>query len=188
MIRHVGDPSRGLIAAYREGLGLAAVAIVCGPAGVRIIAAPGDGGLATAAEDLRARWWCRRAADAARLAAAARRSLRRESSAAAMAAAGGGSGDSALSCARAAVLGAAEELGIALQSDQETDAQAMNVAARIEAEMHKQQECGGMKSVNKAYRAYRLAASERDERALRYHECLSKYRESLVRQAAFALR
>jgi len=187
MIRMEHDES-GLVAAYREGLGLAAVAIVCGPAAARIIVvAPGDAAL-DAAENVAARWWCRHAADAARLAAAARRSLRRESNDAAITAGGGRGDDSSPSRARAALLTAAQKFNVALQSDQEIAADAINVAARIEAEMRKQQQCGGLKSVNKAYRAYRLDAGGRGERVLRYDQWMSRYVENLVRQAACALR
>jgi hypothetical protein len=66
-----------LIAAYREGLGLAAVVVTRGPAGIRVSAVrQGTGGMPDepAAE---ARWWCRRAADAERVASAAIRRLRR---------------------------------------------------------------------------------------------------------------
>lgn len=185
MVRKIGEEHCGLAAAYREGLGLAAVAIVCGPAGARIAAVPAAAGDA-AAENVQTRWWCARAADATRLAAAARRSLRRESSGAA--AAGGRSDDSALSCARAAVLAAAEKFNIALQSDQDIAAEAINVAARVEAEMQKQQQRGGLKSINKAYRSYRLEAGGRGERVLRYDQWMRKYRENLLRQIAAALR
>lgn len=192
MVRKIGEEHCGLVAAYREGLGLAAVTIVCGPTGARIVA-PGAAGRDAAAENAQARWWCARAADATRLAAAARRSLRRESSrgptpAPAAAAAGGRSDDSALSCARAAVLAAAEKFNIALQSDQDIAAEAINVAARVEAEMQKQQQRGGLKSVNKAYRSYRLEAGGRGERVLRYDQWMRKYREDLLRQIAAALR
>lgn len=195
MVGKIGDERCGLAAAYREGLGLAAVAVVCGPAGTRIFAAaPGDDGLCAAAENVQARWWCRRAADATRLASAAKRLQRRESSdggtmAGATAAARGRADNSAaLSSACAAVLAAAEKFNIVLQSDQEIAAEAMNVAARIDAEMQKQQQSGGLKSVNKAYRSYRLESSGRGERVLRYDEWMRKYRENLVRQVACALR
>jgi hypothetical protein len=62
-----------LIAAYCEGLALAAVVVTCGPAGIRVSAVrQGTGGMPDepAAE---ARWWCRRAADAERVAVAAMR-------------------------------------------------------------------------------------------------------------------
>jgi hypothetical protein len=67
-----------LVAAYREGLGLAVVALMRGPAGVRIAAAKqGIDGLPEAADVVAARWWCRRAADAKQVAAAATARLRR---------------------------------------------------------------------------------------------------------------
>ena len=66
-----------LIAAYREGLGLAAVVVTCGAAGVRVSAVGQGNGGAPDAAAAEARWWCRRAADAERVAAAAMRRLRR---------------------------------------------------------------------------------------------------------------
>jgi hypothetical protein len=195
MVRKSTDERCGFAAAYREGLGLAAIAVVRSPAGTRIIAAaPGDEGSVAATEEPQAQWWCRRAADAMRVASAARRLLRRGSAKAettppAAVAAGAQAEDAAsLSCARAAVLAAAEKFNVVLQSDQEIVSEAMNVAARIDAEMQTQQRCGGLKSVNKAYRSYRLESCGRGERVLRYDEWMRKYRENLVRLAAFALR
>jgi hypothetical protein len=195
MVRKSADERSGFAAAYREGLGLAAVCVVRGPAGTRIVAAAaGDEVSAAAAESPQVRWWCRRAADAMHVASAARRLQRRERAKAetmppAAAAAGAQAEDAAsLSSARAAVVAAAEKFNIVLQSDQEIVSEAMNVAARIDAEMQTQQRCGGLKSVNKAYRGYRLESRGRGERVLRYDEWMRKYRENLVRLAACALR
>jgi len=94
----------------------------------------------------------------------------------------------ALSLACTAVLAAAKRLNIVLQSDQEVIGEAMKVAARVDAEMQKQLQSGGLKSVNKAYRTYRLETGARGERVLRYDEWMRKYKENLVRQVAFALR
>ena len=70
-MRDIARPPRDLAAAYREGLGLAPIAVICGAAGTRITAPAPGGEDPSAAETLRARWWCRRAVDAARVAAAA---------------------------------------------------------------------------------------------------------------------
>ena len=119
-----------LIAAYHEGLGLAAITAIRGPDGVRI-SARGQGGGAVSAEPAgEARWWCRRSADAERLAAAATRRLRRRESRDASAEVASGcvsspaEGDpsDALVVAGAAIVGAAKRLNIALLSDEEVHA------------------------------------------------------------------
>jgi hypothetical protein len=175
-----------MVAAYCAGLALAAVAIISRAAGPHIVAVASDGGepFADAAE-VYLRWWCRRAADAERLAAAAGRTLRRESNNSPGAQA---DESSALSRASAAILAAARRLAITLQSDDDIAAAAMDVAARIEVEMQRQQQSGGLKSVNKAYRSYRLETSGRGERVLRYDEWMRQYKENLVRQVAATLR
>jgi len=186
----------GLAAAYREGLGLAAVAVICGQAGIRISAAErGDASPFAAAESVQARWWCRRATEAARVAAAATARLRRRGSL------DGGATPStpALACveaeassavlpACASVEAAAQRFNIVLRSDDEILDEAMDVVGRVDAEMQKLQNSGGLKSINKAYRRYRLEASGRGERILRYDEWMRKYRENLVRKLASTLR
>jgi hypothetical protein len=175
------DERAGFAAAYREGLGLAAIAVLCDGEGTRIVAlSPGEDVALSAGESAEARWWCRRADDAARVAASAGRMLRRESNGA------GGSADA--SRAEAAVLAAAKKLNVALHSEQDIGDAAMTIAARVDAELQQQHESGGLKSINKAYRSYRLDSSARGERVLRYDEWMRKYREKLVRQIASALR
>jgi hypothetical protein len=185
-----------LIAAYREGLGLAAVVVTRGPAGIRVSAVrQGTGGMPDepAAE---ARWWCRRAADAERVAAAAMRRLRRcESRDGAVPAApqrvsspASGDASDALALADEAIAGAAKRLNIALLSNEEVAADAMTALGRVDEEIERLQRSGDLKSVNTSYRAYRLEASARGEKALRYAEWMDKYRENLVRQLAAALR
>jgi hypothetical protein len=196
MIRETRNECCGLIAAYREGLGLAAVVVTGGGAeNLRIkVAAFGEEGHGATADGAHARWWCRRAADAERVAAAAARLLRRESKKlpigmpAPAVASQQPDEYAAISRAETAVLAAAHRLNVVLQSDQEIAEEAAQVIARLEAEMQQQQRCGGLKAVNKAYRDYRLATSARGERVLRYDEWMSQYRQNLVRQVAAALR
>jgi hypothetical protein len=185
-----------LIAAYREGLGLAAITAIRGPDGVRISAGGQGGAVASVEPGGEARWWCRRSADAERLAAAATRRLRRHESR-------DGSGTAALErlsspaagdladtlvVAGEAIAGAAKRLNIALLSDEEVHTDVMAVIARVDAEIEKMQRSGELKSLNKSYRAYRIETLARGEKTLRYDEWMGKYRENLVRQLAAALR
>jgi hypothetical protein len=184
-------PARAsVVAAYREGLGLAGIAIVCEAAGARVAAI----GPADANPDIETkiqmRWWCRRAADAERVASAAALRMRR------LELRGDGASfsprlvedSSVFSSACDAVLAAARRLNVLLQSDDEIADEAALVAARVRAEMQKLQQSGGLKSVNQAYRDYRIEATARGERIVRYAEWMRKYEENLVRQAACALR
>jgi hypothetical protein len=181
MTREGGDEREALIAAYREGLGLATIAVIDAAAGVRIVAPTAQDHDAACAQDgVHVRWWCRRADDAARVAALAARMLRRESNDA--------NRSARLSRAQEAVFAAAAKLAIALRSDADIAAEAMAVAARLVAEMRKQQQSGGLKSLNKAYRSYRIESSGRGERVLRYDEWMRQYRQNLVRQVASTLR
>lgn len=195
MIRKARNECGDLVAAYRQGLGLAAVIATADAGGLRIkIAACGEEKPAAATDGANLRWWCRRAADAERVAAAAARIFRRESKtrpvgvSAAAIASGQPDESEAISLAATAVLSAADKLNIVMQSDSELAAEAAHVIARIEAEMQCQQRYGGLKALNKAYRDYRLETSARGERVQRYDEWMSKYRQNLVRQVAAALR
>lgn len=171
------DERGAFAAAYREGLGLAAIAVICDAGGARIIALkPGADAAHGATDGAQAHWWCRRADEAARVAAAAARMIRRESS------------DADRRAGAAAVLAAAKKLNIALHSDDDIADAAMNAAARVDAQLQQQQLSGGLKSVNQAYRSYRLDSSARGERVLRYDEWMRRYRENLVRQIASMLR
>lgn len=161
-----------MTAAYRQGLGLAAVVAVPEADGLRIIALAPDGEDAPTLEPPQVRLWCRRQAEAACIAAAAARIVRRKPN-----------GDVA-----EAIRGAAKKLGVAVQTDDEVAREAMIVAERIALETRKQQQSGALKSVNQAYRSYRLEANARGERALRYDAWMQRYREDLVRQAAATLR
>lgn len=173
-MRKNADARCGFAAAYREGLGLAAVVVVGDTDGTGIAVFAASQVAPAAAETVQAHWWCRRAVEAEGVAAAAARLLRRRTD------------DRALP--GAAVAEAAKKLGIAIFSDEEIAAEADSVIARVEAEMQKQQQSGALKSVNRAYRAYRLETSARGERVLRYDEWIRKYKESLIRQVASALR
>lgn len=167
-----GDECRRITAAYCEGLSLAAVVAVQGVDGPRIIThAPGSDD-ATTVEQLLVRMWCRGEAEAACVAMAAAKVLHRKPD----------------SDAGKVVRGAAKKLGIVVQTDEEIAVEAMAVAARIAREMRKQQQSGELKSVNQAYRSYRLETSARGERALRYDVWMQRYREDLVRQIAATLR
>jgi hypothetical protein len=178
-----------LMTAYCEGLGLAAIAIVDDGAGPRIavIGAPqaqaASGSPAVAA----LRWWCRRAADAERVAASAARALRRQSK-------DGVARPSpdAPTCAphdlSAAIEDAARRLGIALYSDDDIAMDGEGIIARVEAEIENLKRAGQLKSVNQSYRAHRLQASARGEKAAPYAEWLNQYKANLVRELAGALR
>jgi hypothetical protein len=176
-MRKKPDERAGFAMAYREGLGLAAVAVLCYGEGARIVApSPGEDGASSDGESMQACWWCRRSDDAARIATLAARMLRRDSSAANK------------SAAEAVVLAAAKKLNVALYTEQDIADAAMTIAARVDAELQQQHQSGGLKSINKAYRGYRLDSSARGERVLRYDEWMRKYRENLVRQIASTLR
>lgn len=177
------DERSALAAAYREGLGVVCITIICDARGTRIVA--GDNALG-AGQEIGARWWCRRAADAKRVASAATGQLRRR---------GDGARPSAaletkdlLTLACDAILAAARRVSVVLQSDDEIAEEASLVAARVDAEMQKLRQSGGLKSVNKAYQEYRLEANRCGKPAIRYDDWMRKYRENLVRQAACALR
>jgi hypothetical protein len=166
------DECRRMAAAYRKGLGLTAVVAVQDADGVRIIAvAAGDDAAATDQQE-QVRLWCKREAEADCVATAATRILRRKPAA----------------DAAEAILAEARKLDIAVQSDEETAGDAMTVATRVALEMQRQQQSGELKSLNQAYRSYRLEASARGERALRYDAWMARYREDLVRKVAATLR
>jgi hypothetical protein len=180
-----------VVAAYREGLGLVGIAIVCGAVGARVIVVgPGDA-KPDADADVKFRWWCLHAADAQRIASAATRQTRRlESRAGDTSSTLGSAGDVslALSQARDAVLVAARRLNILLQSDIEIADEAAVVAARIDAEVERMRLRGELKSVNQAYRKYRIEATARGERVMSYAEWMRKRKEKWVREAASTLR
>jgi len=166
-----------LIAAYREGLALAAVTVIERADGLRIRAMRYEETLPSD-ENLAARWWCRRAAEAQCVADSAARTFhhsRRKSS-----------DQSALVCD--AVVRAAQRLGVALRTDADLDREAGRAIARLDAEIASQMRAGALKSVNQSYRQYRLAASSRGERALPYAKWMDGYKIKLMREIAANLR
>jgi hypothetical protein len=178
-----------LIAAYREGLGLSAIAIIRTATGIRIVALEngGDGSPATGGNVV-TQWWCRRSADAARIAAAATARMRRlESKNEALMPAAPVQSDST-QLARRAIAAAARQCGEILYSDEETSAAAMALIARVDEEIDRLQRAGGLKSVNRSYRIYRTEATARGDTALPYAKWLNEYKANLVRQLAAALR
>ena len=193
--RSSSEPS-DLLASYRRALGLAAVAIVRTHKGIGVCvdaAESGEDESATAVNMVVARWWCRSAADAKRVAAAANARMNRGASPSfslsqAAAAYGRSNEGAELEFGCASVAAAANRLGIAVQTDDEIAEEARTVAARVDAELQKLQACGGLRSINGAYRNYRLQARAGGERALRYGEWMSKFREDLIRQIAETLR
>jgi hypothetical protein len=178
-----------LVTAYYEGLGLPAIAIVEDGAGPRIavIGAPQAQAASGPPAAAALRWWCRRAADADRVAASAARALRHQSK----------DGvarpfPDAPTCAphdlSAAIEGAARRLRIALYSDDDIAMDAERIISRVEAEIENLKRAGQLKSVNQSYRAHRLQALARGEKAVPYADWFNQYKANLVRELAAALR
>lgn len=166
-----------LIAAYREGLALAAVAVIASRDGVRIATLADDSELGPD-EFIVARWRCRRAAEAEYVADGASRALRRLRDKAA--------DPSRIACET--VTRAANRLGVALQTDADIVAEAERAIARLDAEIVGQKQAGNLKPVNQSYRQYRLEASGRGERVLPYAKWMDRYKEKLIREIAANMR
>jgi hypothetical protein len=160
-----GKERDALIAAYREGLSLVAI-VLAGEGGEACVAADQN-----IPEGASAHWWCPNAAEAGRVVSAANASLRRNSAG-----------------SREAILRAAKRLNVDLRSDQDIAGEAAVVIDRVAAEFDRLRNAGGLRSVNKSYRDYRLAAAARGERVVPYAQWMRAYRENLVRQAAVTLR
>jgi hypothetical protein len=174
-------------------LGIVAVVAVRGADGTRFIAAAnGEDMVRASGASVEAQWWCRRATDAAGVAAAANARLRRQSkddsSKAARASGSLRDTSSALSPTENAVRAAAKHCQVTLHSHEEVSAAAMAVIARVDEEIHRLQQAGELKSVNRSYRIYRTEAAGSGEKILRYAEWINKYKEKLVRELAIALR
>ncbi len=175
-----------LIAAYREGFGLAAIAVIGVATGVRIAAlASGCDAALAPGETIEAQWWCRRASDAARVAAAATTRLRRGQSK--HETSGSAAPGSALDLAGKAVVVAARQCGLMLYTDEEIVAAAMAAIARVDEEIERLQRAGELKSLNRSYKIYRTETTARGEMALPYAQWFNEYRANLVRQLAAAL-
>jgi hypothetical protein len=163
-----------LIAAFRDGLGLAGIAHTKTPGGIRFAAVGPDSvaGLA-AGECGDVVFWCRRAADAERIIASANAKLRRESF-------------PPDPCA--VLVAAAARWQVPLYSPEEISDEAAAAIARVENELESLQRAGALKSVNRSYKDYRQNASARGEKIVPYVAWFNKYKENLVRQLAAALR
>ncbi|MGA8498920.1 MAG: hypothetical protein WB764_25780 [Xanthobacteraceae bacterium] len=167
-----------LVAAFREGFGLAAIAVIDGPDGVRIAAAaPGAEIACGPAETVYCRWWCPRAFEAASIAtAAAARLHNRETR------------DGAALWTCQAVVRAAKQRNIDLYSDEEILEQATAVIARIDDELEHLRQSGDLRPVNKSYQSYRCEAAAKGERVVPYAQWMLGYKEELVRKLAATLR
>lgn len=167
-----------LVAAFREGFGLAAIAVIDGPGGVRVAAAePGAEIVCAAAETVHCRWWCPRAYEAASIATAvAARLHSREICVGA-----------ALSACQA-VVRAAKQRNVDLHSDEGILEQATAVIARIDDELERLRQSGDLRPVNKSYQSYRRDAAEKGGRIVPYAQWMLGYKEELVRKLAATLR
>jgi hypothetical protein len=123
-----------LLAAYREGLGLAGLVVIPGPGGTQVVTASDgrDHAPASLGDPVAAQWWCRRAADAERVAAAAPARLRRlesQDGTASRSAVGSSQPPSDIS---AAIELAAKRLRVTLYSDEDISADAERAIVRVE--------------------------------------------------------
>ena len=184
-----------LIAAYRGGLGFAAIVATGAPVSLRVLAPVptcGDAAYA-AAPTAAAHWWCRRERDAERVCAATTRLRRRQSCDEATHLARdhsepSHSAPSAPPLVEEAMIAAAKKLNVTLYSEEDIAAEAEQIVARVKEEIDTLRCSGRFKSVNSSYRAHRMEASARGEKVVPYAEWLSKYKANLVRQLAGALR
>lgn len=179
-----------LIAAYREGLGLAAIAVIRGSAGIRIAAAGNgcDDGLGRAENVVEAKWWCRRATDATRVAAAATARLQRLELRDRPASPSGAVSSHSPRDICAAIENAAQRLHVILHSDEQIAVEATQLIARVDEEIQSLQRAGQLRSVNQSYRTHRMEAATSGAKVTSYAEWFNKYKANLVRQLASALR
>jgi hypothetical protein len=167
-----------LIAAFCEGFGLAAIAVIGGPDGVRVVAAePGTEIVWAATEIVHCRWWCPRVFEAASIATAvAARLHNRETF------------DGAALSACQAVVRAAKQRNVDLHSDEEIFEQAATIIVRIDDELERLRKSGDLRPVNKSYQSYRREAAAKGERVVPYAQWMLGYKEELVRKLAATLR
>ena len=167
-----------LVAAFRVGFGLAAIAVIDGPGGVRVVAAePGADIVCAAAETVQCRWWCPRAHEAASIATAVAARLHSRETC-----------DGAALSICQAVVRAARQRNIDLLSDEEILEQATAVIARIDDELERLRQSGDLRPVNKSYQSYRRDAAVKGERIVPYAQWMLGYQEELVRKLAATLR
>ena len=167
-----------LVAAFRQGFGLAAIAVIDGPGGVRVAAAePGAEIVCVAAETVHCRWWCPRAYEAASIAAAVAARLRSRETC-----------DGAALSTCQAVVRAAKQRNVDLHSDEEILEHALAAIARIDDELERLRQSGDLRPVNKSYQSYRRDASAKGERVVPYAQWMLGYKEELVRKLAATLR
>lgn len=167
-----------LVAAFREGFGLAAIAVIDGPGGIRVAAAePGAEIVCAAAETVHRRWWSPRAFEAASIAAAVAARLHARETC---------DGAAVLACQ--AVVRAAKQRNVDLHSDEEIVEQATAVIARIDDELERLRQSGDLRPVNKSYQSYRRDTAAKGERVVPYAQWMLGYKEELVRKLAATLR
>ena len=167
-----------LVAAFREGFGLAEIAVVEAPGGVRVAAAePGAELTCAPAQTVHCRWWCPRAFEAASIATAVTARLHNRET-----------GDGAALWACQAVVRGAKQRNVDLHSDEEILEKATAVIARIDDELERLRQSGDLRPVNKSYQSYRRDAAAKSERVVPYGQWMLGYKEELVRKLAATLR
>jgi hypothetical protein len=167
-----------LVAAFRQGFGLAAIAVIDGPGGVRVVAAePGADIVCAAAETVHCRWWCPRAHEAVSIATAVAARLHSRETC-----------DGAALSICQAVVRASRQRNVDLLSDEEILEQATAVIARIDGELERLRQSGDLRPVNKSYQSYRRDTAAKSERVVPYAQWMLGYKEKLVRKLAATLR
>jgi hypothetical protein len=167
-----------LVAAFREGFGLAEIAVIEGPGGVRVAAAePGAEINCAPAETVHCRWWCPRPFEAASIATAVVARLHNRETC----------NGAALSACQA-VIRAAKQRNVDLYSDEEILEQAAAAIATIDDELERLRQSGDLRPVNKSYQSYRRDAAAKGERVVPYAQWMLGYKEELVRKLAATLR
>jgi hypothetical protein len=168
MDRRSGAPD-ALIAAFRQGLGLAGLAVIRSRNGIRVAAVGPEGvGVLAPGESGEVRFWCRHAADAERIVAGAKTKFP--------------------TGADQAFIAAAARIPATLYANNEIAVEASAAIGRMEQELESLRVAGALKSVNRSYQVYRQDAQARGDKIVPYAIWFSKYKQNLVRQLAAALR